>query len=272
MARSRESERLLLELGHGLMTIFEAATGTLNDEDDDGSFELQMSDMVVRAETIVSKLKPEPCGRGSTKTGLLKLPYLSEPKSTLYTTYVTNEERFVELVRFTPAEFEALHTDVLNVLEMVRNSNHDYSDDANRLRKKRRYKYSSRERLFHFLFWFKNYGRFAATGTQVGLTKGALYLDVVWLREQLSIHPLLVAEVQWGTPEEREAERKLLVAAGLLTAGFEDCTFMCDGTKDLGRRIAHYNRTNEPDFSENKGNGKSHLLVCVRFEPRSYGL
>ena len=70
-----------------------------------------------------------------------------------------------------------------------------------------------------------------------------------------------MAEVQWGKPEELERQRQVLVAAGLLQPPFHNCVFMCDGTKDLGRRTAHYNRTNEPDFCSNKGHGKSHLLV-----------
>ena len=132
------------------------------------------------------------------------------------------------------------------------------------MRKKRRYKFTSRERLFNFLTYCRHYPRLRKGSTDFGIGKTALLADVVWLREQLSVHPLMVAEVQWPTPDELEAERLCLVQAGLLSAGFEFSVFMCDGTKDLGRRNAHYGHKHDPDYSQ-KGNGKSHLLFTNLF-------
>mmetsp|Transcript_14611 Transcript_14611/g.37083 ORF Transcript_14611/g.37083 Transcript_14611/m.37083 type:complete len:153 (+) Transcript_14611:770-1228(+) len=51
---------------------------------------------------------------------------------------------------------------------------------------------------------------------------------------------------------------------GVLPAGFEDCVYICDGTKDLGKRSRIYEQQ-ELDYSGNKGHGKSHLLFCDLF-------
>ena len=108
--------------------------------------------------------------------------------------------------------------------------------------------------------YFRKYPRVRHAEAESAWTKSSLLADVHWLRQQLLQHQVLREEVKWPSPEELELQRTQLVEAGLLTAGFEDATFMCDGTKDLGRRSAHYNRKHEPDYSQ-KGNGKSHLLV-----------
>ena len=74
------------------------------------------------------------------------------------------------------------------------------------------------------------------------------------------MHPLLKAEVQWGTPEEREEERLKLKRAGLLEAGLDSSVAICDGTKDKGHRSGKFGHKHEPDFNQ-KGNGRNHLLV-----------
>ena len=186
------------------------------------------------------------------------------PSQLYYDNYVTVPDTFQIMCAYSQKEFEDLHGDVLSVLEMVRNVGDTFTDAENSLRKKRRFKFSSRERLFHFLTYARNYPRLRKGGADFGMSKAALLVDFVWLREQLSVHPLMAAEVQWPTPEELEVERLLLVRAGLLSAGFEFSVFMCDGTKDLGRRNAHYGHKHEPDYSQ-KGNGKSHLLFTNLF-------
>ena len=173
-------------------------------------------------------------------------------------------DQFQMICGHSPQEFEQLHTDVLDVLRMVRNNDSVFTEQENALRRKRRYKFSSRERLYHFLMFCRHYPRLRKGGSDIGMSKAALLLDFVWLRSQLKVHPLLVAEVQWPDPDALEQERKLLVEAGLLGPGFENCVFMCDGTKDLGRRNAHYGHKHEPDYSQ-KGNGKSHLLFTTLF-------
>ena len=47
---------------------------------------------------------------------ILKLPPLAQPQSEMYEFAVMRPERFVELVRFTPGEFEDLHTEVYDAL------------------------------------------------------------------------------------------------------------------------------------------------------------
>lgn len=54
------------------------------------------------------------------------------------------------------------------------------------------------------------------------------------------------------------------MCTGVLPAGFEDVTFICDGTKDLSKRTRIY-ADQEKDYSYNKGHGKSHLLFTDLF-------
>ena len=56
----------------------------------------------------------------------------------------------------------------------------------------------------------------------------------------------------------------LSVHAGVLPPGLDECTFICDGTKDLGSRSRIYEKQ-ERFYSANKGHGKSHLLFCDLF-------
>ena len=51
---------------------------------------------------------------------------------------------------------------------------------------------------------------------------------------------------------------------GVLPRGLDDATFICDGTKDLGKRSRIYAQQ-ELDYSALKGHGKSHLLFCDLF-------
>lgn len=84
-------------------------------------------------------------------------------------------------------------------------------------------------------------------------------MEFFWLRQCLVQHKALKLTIRWGTPQEREAERLDLVTAGLLPAGFENCVFICDGTKDLAQRARIY-EAQEREYSALKGHGKSHLL------------
>ena len=228
-----------------------------DDSEEDESLLEQINDLVTRAQHIEEMIRPPPPGRGSCEWRLVQL---QQPKNTMYEFCVDREERFVELVRFTPKEFEDLHDDVEEVMLRTRNHTGTFTDAENQLRRKRHFKYSSRERLFHFLWLLKNYPVVTEGANATNLCRAAVYVDFVWLRSQLSTHPILVAECHWPAPEDLERQRVSLVNAGLLETPFDQCVFMCDGTKDLGRRTNHYNRRHEPDYSQ-KGNGKSHLLV-----------
>jgi hypothetical protein len=251
-----EREQVLVEICAAICTMLKLLDGP---EDDDGlQFTQTVLHLLARAQAVRDSLQPPQLGRGCAD---LTLPPLAQPKSEMYEFAVMRPERFVELVRFTPIEFEDLHTEVYDALELTRNLYHQFTDEENSLRRKRRYKYSSRERLFHFLYLCKHYPKVSTASEHTNLTRSAVFIDFVWLRRQLSTHPTLVMECQWGTPEALEDERVMLVRAGLIEPPFENCVAMCDGSKDLARRNAHWNRTNEPDYSQ-KGNGKSNMLVC----------
>ena len=115
------------------------------------------------------------------------------PSQMYYDSYIRAPEAFTNLCGHGPAEFEDLHNDVLDVLRLSRNSDCRFTEEENSLRKKRHFKFSSRERLFHFLMFCRHYPTFRKGGADVGMSKAALRLDFVWLRAQLKVHPLLVA-------------------------------------------------------------------------------
>jgi hypothetical protein len=232
-------------------------------EDDEEGFEIGFARVGERAERLLEGISKPKVGRGKAKVGR-RAPKVEMPSQLYYDSYIRAPEAFTNLCGHGPAEFEDLHNDVLDVLRLSRNSDCRFTEEENGLRKKRHFKFSSRERLFHFLMFCRHYPTFRKGGADVGMSKAALRGDFVWLRAQLKVHPLLVAEVQWPGPAALEAERLLLVEAGLLGPGFETCVYMCDGTKDLGRRNAHYGHKHEPDYSQ-KGNGKTHLLFTNLF-------
>lgn len=261
MPSSDEELHDAIELISLIVTVIPLLDTPVLDEGDN-FFEQELWDLVCDAQALLDSLRADPVGRGYARDIFGRLPPLAQPSSEMYLDAVSDEAKFVSLVRFTPQEFEELHTDVLDVLRRVRDVDHTFTVAENNCRRFRRFKYSSRERLFHFFVWLKHYGTVRKAATECRLSKAALFRDCVWLRSQLSIHPLLVAEVQWPSPEKLERVRLLQVEAGLLDPAFEWAVAMCDGTKDLGRRTAHYNRQHEPDYSQ-KGNGKSHLLVTA---------
>ena len=232
------------------------------DGDDDG-FEHQFETALQKAQATLEAAIAEK-GPGSGHAVIERSPQLVLPGQGCYDKFNRMPDTFQMMCAYSPEEFEDLHNDVLDVLEMVRDIGGVFTTTENAMRKKRRYKFTSRERLFNFLTYCRHYPRLRKGSTDLGIGKTALVADVWWLREQLTVHPLMIAECSWPTPDEIENERRSLVRAGLLTAGFENSVFMCDGTKDLGRRNAHYGHKHEPDYSQ-KGNGKSHLLFTNLF-------
>jgi hypothetical protein len=259
LSLTRKREVVVVVIAN-VVSILDVLLSTVVDDDEDEQFTVQFETAIMQCEQILEALnKPSAAGRGRLLSGT-RLPTLSLPLSDMYNDTIRNADRFQALCRYNPSEFEQLYLDVQDVLALCRDVDGVYTEEENRMRKKRRFKYSARERLFHFLVFLTHYPKLTESSTNMGISRTALHVDVHWLRSRLSIHPVLVAEVQWGTPLEVERERRMYVDAGLLPGAFANNVAMCDGTKDLARRLEHYNRTNEPDYSH-KGNGKSHLLV-----------
>ena len=257
-------KRVAMELAAGIAAIVPLLDDPDRFSGDFGVSESEVSRLHARAQELHDRCEAqeEQVGRGHTALGWKATPFV-QPKSDVYEFCVLRPERFQELTRFTVGEFESLHTDVYNVLEMRRDIHNLFTEEENAKRRKRRFKHGSRERLFHFLWWLTHYSKFKEMCGHTNMCRSACFYDFMWLRLQLCQHPLLVAEVHWPSPHELEAQRSTLVQCGVLEPPFDNCTFMYDGTKDLGRRTAHYNHRHEPDYSQ-KGNGKSHLLVLPR--------
>jgi hypothetical protein len=125
-------------------------------EDDNGSFESQYARIGERAERILDGISKSKLGRGNSKVGR-RGPKVEMPSQQYYDSYIRAPEAFTNLCAFTPGEFEDLHNDVLDVLQLSRNSSCLFTDEENALRKKRHFKFSSRERLFHFLMFCRQY-------------------------------------------------------------------------------------------------------------------
>ena len=229
-----------------------------------------------------------------------QLPTLSLPRSDRYNQLVALPDKFQQECAFSPAEFESLYGEVESVLFLCRDTLNDYGTALNLQRRRRRYKYGPRERLFIFLCFCRQYGgkSFRRQANSWNWSVSSVFVDFIWLRANLICLPAMAAKLCWGTPQERETQRlhliragvcifalaacaladsltcacarqrvmchALLVHAGVLPPGLDDCTFICDGTKDLGKRCRIYEQQ-ELDYSANKGHGKSHLLFCDLF-------
>ena len=102
-----ERDKVLVEICAAICTMLKLLDGP---EDDDGlQFTQTVLHLLARAQAVRDSLQPPQLGRG---TADLKLPPLAQPQSEMYEFAVMRPERFVELVRFTPIEFEDLHTEV----------------------------------------------------------------------------------------------------------------------------------------------------------------
>ena len=205
----------------------------------------------------------------SAKLSLPRLPTLLLPKSDAFDLYVQQPAVFQDHCGFSPAEFMELHDDVLDVLELPRNLHGFFTEEQNAARRKRRYKYSSRERLFYFLHYLREYRTFRKQMASNVLAVAACKDDYDWLRLNLVHHPLLTAEITWPSDAERQATNKLLNDTGLLGPGFENLIGMADGTKDESKRMRDY-AAQERDYSGNKGHGKSHMVVTDLFGKLMY--
>ena len=105
-----EREQVLVEICAAICTMLKLLDGP---EDDDGlQFTQTVLHLLARAQAVRDSLQPPQLGRGCAD---LTLPPLAQPKSEMYEFAVMRPERFVELVRFTPIEFEDLHTEVLTI-------------------------------------------------------------------------------------------------------------------------------------------------------------
>ena len=155
-----------------------------------------MDELFVETQKLLSSLDSARVGRGHCKIGR-RLPQLAQPKSHLYELNVHLEDKFVELVRFTPKEFEDLHNDLESVLHETRDLKLVFTEEENETRRKRRYKYSSRERLFHFLMLLKSYPKYTNGAQQTRLSRSGVFVDFKWLRHRLHQHAVRTGGA-WG--------------------------------------------------------------------------
>ena len=202
--------------------------------------------------------------RRTEKLSLPRLPTLLLPKSDMFDLYAQQPDVFKDHTGFSPAEFMELHADVLDVLELPRNLSGFFTAEENAERRKRRYKYSSRERLFFFVHYLREYRTFRKQNATNVLAVAACKDDYDWLRLNLVHHPLLTSEISWPSDAERLKINRLLRDTGLLGPGFETLIGMADGTKDESKRMRNY-AAQERDYSGNKGHGKSHMVVTDLF-------
>ena len=147
-------------------------------DDFDEDFELQFAAVSRKAEQLLDGIAKPKLGRGGGGPGV-RAPKLQMPSQMYYDSYVRLPEQFQGLCGYSPKEFEDLHTDVLDVLQRTRNQNQTFTEEENKLRRKRRYKFSSRERLWHFLMFNRCYPRLRKNGADIGMSKSAFLLDFV---------------------------------------------------------------------------------------------
>lgn len=167
---------------------------------------------------------------GSGHSLLPRLPTLSLPHSGDFDLFVQLPDTFKSECGCTPSEFlEQLLPAVMDVMELTRDVDGAYGPELNRLRRKRRFKYSARERLFNFLRYCRQYQSLQRTADKHRLCKTAHHTDFAWLRMNLVVHPFLVSKVSWGTPAEREQQRQDLVTAGARA---------CDGPRATSHHLA----------------------------------
>ena len=166
-------------------------------EDNRLKFELRrLQAMIFALQGKISWPKP---GRG--RSVIPRLISVEKPQTLTYDYYVGMEDRFRDQCGFSPIEFNELLDDVQEVMEEVRDVDGLFDYAENQLRKRRRYRLSAKERLFQFLAFLRKYPSLRKAEATVHPT--ALQKDVEWLRRRLVSHPLLKAEVQWGSPADR---------------------------------------------------------------------
>ena len=188
-----------------------------------------------------------------------RLPTLKLEKSTMFSTYIDQADRFKEECGWTPDEFRGLLADVRPVLLRARDADGNYTRLQNIRRRSRAFRYSPEERLFAFLAYMRQYRPLRAMAKQYGISFNALRADVKWLRDQLVAHPALVQEVQWPSAAERAETRRLLVAANLLPDGFEEAVAIGDGAKTPAQKPRD-REAEAADYNGNKGYGKTHMM------------
>ena len=170
---------------------------------------------------------------------LRRNPTVKMPSSTKYLEYVADAEKFANAVRFTPTEFNALLSDVRDVMLEARDADARHTTLSNSLRRARAGKFSVEERLFIFLIWLNEYPKFRSLARQMGGGFSSLRADCYWLRRRLVHHPQLMGEVEWPSAEERLAESALMREHGV-NIGFDDCVFAVDASKDMSKRARIY--------------------------------
>jgi hypothetical protein len=258
----QKKRRVATAVGAAVQVLLQLAgdapfTGRCNEE--------LLRELLLRSHAILRSLEEQKqVGFGNGRSLKPRMPTLLLPSSDRFGVFVLLPDQFQNECGFSPSEFGELLGDVMDVMLLVRDVDHDYGPELNAQRRKRRFKYSARERLFIFLTYCRQYQSYDRTGQKWAWCRSSIYADFLWLRKNLVQHTTLVSAVYWGTPQECEADRVSLVNAGVLPPGFETTTFICDGTKDLGKRSRIY-AEQERDYSFLKGHGKSHLLFCDLF-------
>ena len=201
-----------------MQMVLQVASETLTWEDDTSEDEWQAFLRVHAASMrAVRLLQQQHDRRGRGVSPYPQLPTLSLPRSDRYNQLVVLPDKFQQECAFSPAEFDSLYGEVESVLLLCRDLQGDYGTALNCQRRRRRYKYGPRERLFIFLCFCRQYGgrSFRRMANNWNWSVSSVFADFIWLRENLICLPALSSKLRWGTPQERETQRLDLIRAGV---------------------------------------------------------
>ena len=205
-----------------LQMVLQVASETvLHSEDDTSEAEWQAFLRVHAASTrMLRLLQHDYVRRGRGVSPYPQLPTLSLPRSDRYNQLVLLPDKFQQECGFSPAEFNTFFGEVESVLLLCRDTQDAYGAVMNRQRRRRRYKYGPRERLFIFLCFCRQYGgrSFRRHANNWNWSVSSIFVDFVWLRANLICLAAMTSMLRWGTPQERESQRLRLIRAGALAA------------------------------------------------------
>lgn len=191
-----------------VMQIASDTAGTCEDVEREGALLLEIRERSAAIMQLIEADQNRGYGHGFSMQA--RLPTVQLPKSDAFDLYVQLPVEFNTQCGFTPAEFDVLLTAVMDVMLLCRDIDDEYGPELNALRRKRRFKYSARERLFYFLVYCRQYQSFRRTASSatIAWNTTSVRADFVWLRSQL-------VKMSWGTPDDREQQRLNLIRAGV---------------------------------------------------------
>ena len=150
-----------------------------------------------------------------------RVPPLKYPIHDVYNNTIEDRPRFLTLCGLSPHEFTNLLRELRKNILYPRNVFYQYSEDVNRLRRRRHSRLTIENRLLMFLDWMRSGSSLLHLTMRYGLSPAMISAEIKHVRK--AMYDVLAYEISWPEAATRQSYNGLV-------PGFPDCIGFIDAT------------------------------------------